>query len=92
MPTEFRLNTTVGIGLIVGGLLNMGMTYQQFQQVKEDQKAIAVLVSTMRENQLTGLEKMVQIKNDQANFGVRLEGFDNRLNSIERALIIREKK
>lgn len=92
MPTEFRLNTTVGVGLIIGGLLNMGMTYQQFQQVKEDQKAIAMLVSTMRENQITGLEKMVQIKNDQANFGVRLEGFDSRLNSIERALIIRDRK
>lgn len=83
VPAEFRISTTVGLSIIIGGLLNTGVMYQQFQQLKADQKTQSVMVSLIRENQINDLANIGNVKNEQFLQSARLERVDKRLLVVE---------
>jgi hypothetical protein len=84
--------TTWMIGIVAGGLVNTGIMYQQFDQVKknqadskEEQKAQAAKLSEFREKQITGLADIQVLKGNVQNL-------DARVLVIERVFIERPAK
>lgn len=82
-PSEIRINTTLALSIIIGGLFNTGMMYQQFQQIKEEQRMSALLVSTIRENQIIEIASLSSIKTEQAMQSGRTDRIDKRLIVVE---------
>lgn len=58
-------------------LINAGMMYQQFQTVRDEQKANAVMVGIIKENQINNLADVRYIKRE-------LESLHHRIVMIER--------
>lgn len=80
------------IAIVVGGLFNTGMTYQQFTEVRKnqeisstEQKLLAAKVTEMREKQIGGLQDIQTLKSNVHNL-------DNRVLVIERIFIEQPKR
>ena len=89
LHSEFKINTTVGISIILGGLFNTGMVYEQFQQIRAEQKANAALVAMIRDNQINELASTGQIKTELTMQSGRIERMDKRLLAVEGNLMTR---
>ena len=89
LPAEVRISTTIGLSIIIGGLFNTGMMYQQFQQIQNEQKANSALVSMMRENQINELATTGQIKIEMGLQSGRIDRMDRRLLVVEGNLMTR---
>jgi hypothetical protein len=81
--------TLVYLTTIGGGLLSLGVNYQQFQQIKqaqqegkEEQKAMSAKLSEFREKQIGGLQDVQVLKTNVQNL-------DSRVLVIERIFIDR---
>lgn len=79
--------TLVFVTTIGGGLLSLGINWQQFQQIKEaqqegkdEQKALSAKLSEFREKQIGGLQDIQVLKNNVQNL-------DSRVLVIERIFI-----
>lgn len=88
-PTELRISTSIGISIVIGGLLNSGMMYQQFQQLKDDIKVNANQISMVRENQINELAANGQIKAEVSMQAGRIDRIDKRLLTVESNLMTR---
>ena len=89
LPAEFKINSTIGISIIIGGLFNTGMVYQQFQQIQAEQKTSAALVAMIRDNQINELATTGQIKTELIMQAGRIERMDKRLLVVESNLMTR---
>ena len=89
LPQEFKINTTIGISIVIGGLFNTGMVYEQFQQIRAEQKASAALVSIIRDNQINELAATTQVKTEVGMQAARIERIDKRLLAVENNLMTR---
>ena len=83
IPNEIRISTTLAMSILIGGLFNTGMVYQQFQQIKDEQKLSGALVAMVRENQITEQASVSNLKVEQLLQGGRVERMDKRLLVIE---------
>lgn len=83
IPTEVRISTTLAVSILLGGLFNTGMVYQQFQQIKDEQKLSGALVAMIRENQINEQASVSNLKVEQLLQGGRVERMDKRLLVIE---------
>lgn len=92
LPSEIRISTTLALTIILGGLFNTGMMYQQFQQIKDEQKGSAALVSMIRENQINELASIGNIKIEQSQQAGRIDRVDKRLIVVEGHLMFRDRK
>jgi hypothetical protein len=84
--------TTWLLGIVVGGLFNTGIMYQQFQELKkslgesrEEQKVQSARLTEFREKQITGLADIQVLKGNVQNL-------DARVLVIERVFIERPAK
>ena len=84
-PKQLVIPTSWLAAFLTGGVLHTGMMYQQFQQMREDQKSNAALVALIRENQINGLAAIATIKSELARQ-------DERIVVIERLIISRGQK
>lgn len=91
IPTEIRISTTLAMSILLGGLFNTGMVYQQFQQIKDEQKLSGALVTMIRENQINEQASVSNIKIEQMLQGGRVERIDKRLLVIEGNLMTHKK-
>lgn len=82
-PKILSIPTSWLATFLIGGLLHTGMMYQQFQQMRDDQKANASLVALIRENQINGLASIATIKTE-------LDRHDERIVVIERLIISKQ--
>lgn len=80
------------IAIVVGGLFNTGMTYQQFTEVRKnqeissaEQKHLTAKVNDMREKQVEGIQDIQTLKRD-------VQTIDNRVLVIERIFIEQPKR
>ena len=79
------------MSILVGMLLNAGMTYQQFQQLKDDQKTISTMVTMLRENQISEQVAGANLRVEHMNQAGRIDRIDRRLLVIEGNLMIHKK-
>lgn len=80
IPKQLVVSTGWVATFLLGGTLHTGMMYQQFQQLREDQKANAAMVATMRENQINGLAAIATLRSD-------VDRHDERIVIIERLVL-----
>lgn len=83
LPTEVRISASVAVSLLAGVLLNAGMTYQQFQQLKDDQKTITTMVTILRESQIGEQVAGANARVEQQSQAGRIDRIDKRLLVIE---------
>ncbi len=85
MPKQIVMSTAWVSMLFVGGLVNTGMMYQQFQTLKEERSKDAAMLVVIRENQIGGLADVRQIKSE-------LVDHNNRIVVIERYIYSKDRK
>ena len=77
------VSTNLALSVLVGGLINTGVMYQQFQTLREDQVKTTTLITYIRENQIRGLT-------DLANIQTFVQNHEQRIAVIEKYIIIRK--
>jgi len=112
MPTSNRRRTpepkallsmisgVVGIvSIVVVGLFNIGINYQQFAQVKEkiaeqgaEQRQTTSTMRQLREDQIRSIEDVRSIKNNMQGLETNVRNLDGRVLVIERTFIEPSKK
>lgn len=80
--------------LIIGGLVNTGIMYQQFNEVKRnqevqsvDQKAINARLTEISNKQIGGLNDIANLKTNVQAVGEKVQAIDGRVLVIERTFI-----
>lgn len=85
LPQNIVISSKIALSILIAGLVNTGIMYQQFQTLKEETTKNSALTAFIRENQIKGLA-------DLANLKVVTENHETRLGTVERFIIDRAKK
>lgn len=99
-PLLSMITGVVGlISIVVVGLFNIGINYQQFNEVKKtqaeqgaEQKQSNMTMRQLREDQIRSIEDVRSIKNNMQTLDNNVRALDGRVLVIERTFIEPSKK
>lgn len=87
LPSNVVIPTRWLIGIFLAGLINLGIMYQQFQQLREDTSKTTLLVGLIRENQIKDTAAIANLKSDVTSLDGRLARLDQRITASENFLM-----